>query len=310
MRRVVWLILALPCLLGPGPPSKDDPEVKDKAAPGTKIRRERLHKIYLTEALSYTIHRDSTRAEKVELRHEPVYSWTNPIRNGAQDGEVFVWTCRGRAEVIGTFFSYPATGPRSLHHELHALSTTILDIARPGANSWTPLAAGVELAPIAEAPKPAASAPQRLTQMRALTRDFAAGAEDMNGRRWQFRLLPQPLYRYESTDPDVLDGAVFAYVTTAGTDPEVILVLEARKAAGSALPTWHFALARFSDMALTVDYRGKVVFSAPLIPFDAPVPDPKHRYRLFRDRTIPPVEDASDAGPGTSTQSTSARPNP
>ena len=41
--------------------------------------------------------------------------------------------------------------------------------------------------------------------------------------------LPQPLYRYESTDPDVLDGAVFGFVTSAGTDLEALVVIEARK---------------------------------------------------------------------------------
>ena len=107
--------------------------------------------------------------------------------------------------------------------------------------------------------------------MREMTRDFSATSEDLKGKRWELRLLPQPLYRYESTDPDVLDGAVFAFVTSAGTDPEVILVIEARKPPGSDRPpAWHYAIARFSDLRLWVRHKGREVFTAPPIPWDAP----------------------------------------
>ena len=67
--------------------------------------------------------------------------------------------------------------------------------------------------------QPARSASQRLAQMRALTHDFSASTRDAKGRRWELRLLPQPLYRFKSTDPDVLDGALFAFVTSAGRTP-------------------------------------------------------------------------------------------
>ena len=291
MRPVLALIL-VPALPGQAPaPQPDQPP---------KARRERLLELYRGEATSYVIHRDSDRHEKVELRRDPVYSWTNPVRSDGQDGDVFVWTCRGRAEVVGTFFSYPSTGPRSLNHELHSLSTSVLDVSRAGgANQWKPQAPGVEPVPIADAAAPAGSPAQRLRQMRVLTQDFAASSVDLEGKRWEFRLLPQPLYRYESTDPDVLDGAVFAFVTSAGTDPEIILVIEARKPPdqAAAAPTWHYALARFSDLTLTVRHKGREVYTAPPIPWDAPEQDPKQRYRTFRDRGIPPMESEPHSAP-------------
>ena len=283
MRRTLALIL-LPVLMGQSPATRSDP--------AARARRDRLQALYRGEAEGYTIYRDSTRKEKVELRVDPVYTWTNPIRGGEQDGEVFVWTCRGRAEVVGTFFSYPSTGPRNLNHELHSLSTSVLDVARPGgANTWSPRAPGIEPVPIADAPAPARSSSMRLTQMRELTRGFSASSEDQKEKRWELRLLPQPLYRYESTDPDVLDGAVFAFVTSAGTDPELILVIEARKPSGSDAPAWHYGIARFSDLRLWVRLKGKEIYNAPPIPWDAPEQDSKQRYRTFRDRGIPPIEE-------------------
>jgi hypothetical protein len=291
--QALWILL-LPALLGQAPAVDGDP----KADPAARARRDFLHALYLADAASYTIYRDAGRKEKAELRREPAYVWTNPTRNRGQDGAVFVWTCRGRAEVVGTIFSSPSRGPREVLHELHSLSTTVLDVDRPGSQGWKPLQPGIDPRPIPGAPIPARTAPLRLAQMRALIREFSASAVDVGGRRWELRVLAQPLYRYESTDPDVLDGAVFTLVSTAGTDPELMVVLEARKGPGEPAASWRFGAARFSDMALTVRHRDQVVYSAPVIPYDAPIKDPTHRYHLINDRTIPPVEETLAPKPG------------
>ena len=211
---------------------------------------------------------------------------------------MFVWTCRGRAEVVGKFFSCPSTGPRNLNHELHSLSTSTRAVARPGgAHAWTPRPPGVVPKPIPGAPAPGGMPAQRSRQIRELSHAFGASSVDLEGKRWELRLLPQPLYRYESTDPDVLDGAVLAFATSAGTDPEVLLIIEARRSSASAPMAWQYAIAHFSDLTLTVRHDGKEVFTAPPIPWDAPEQDPKHRYRTFRDREIPPIGMESPAKP-------------
>jgi hypothetical protein len=265
--------------------AKDDSATEQAA----RSKHERMLEIYTNDAAQYTIYRDSSRRDRVELRREPVFVCSDPARAG-MDGAVFVWTCRGRAEVIGAFFSAPTTGPRKLYHEFHTLSLSVLDVSRSGthASTWTPLAPGIEMAAITGAPRPVRSTPQRLAQMRALTRDYSASTKDQTERRLELRLLPQPLYRYESTDPDILDGAVFAFVTS--TDPEALLVIEARKPAPADSPVWEYAICRLTDLGLSVRHKGKEVFTAPLIPYDSPQQDPTHRYRLYHDRDIPPVE--------------------
>ena len=266
-------------------------------AEAARARRDFLRDLYLGDAGSYRIYRDAGRAERAELRPEPAYVWTNPVRNGGQDGHVFVWTYRGRPEAVGTIFSSPLTGRRKVMHELHSLSAAVLEVDHPGPHPWKPLQPGVDLRPIPGAPEPGRSAPQRLVQMRALAREFAATAVDAADRPWELRVLPQPLYRYESTDPDVLDGAIFTLVSSAGTDPELMIVVEARKPPGEppSAFSWQFGAARFSIMALTVRLKDRVVFTAPLIPYNAAVPDPTHRYHIVTDRMIPPVEEAAPA---------------
>jgi hypothetical protein len=293
------LVTCLPCGLpsraqqsvappGQSPVASDDQATQQAA----RAKRERLLEIYTGEAEGYSIYRDASRKEKVELRREPVYVWTNPVRGGGQDGAVYVWTCRGRAEVLGSFFSYPANGPRRLSHEFHSLSLSVLDVERSEGrtSTWRPMAAGIEIAPIPGAPGPGSSAAQRLSQVRTLAHDFSASTKDQQDRTWELRLLPQPLYRNESTDPDLSDGALFAFVTSAGTDPEALLMIEARKPAHSDGPVWHYGIARFTDQQLRVRHKGKEVFSAPMILYNEPLQDPKDRYRAFTVRNIPTVE--------------------
>src|SRR5262249_4544269 len=119
----------------------------------SRAKQERLLELYGAEAADYAIYRDASRTEKLELRPEPVYVWTNPLRGGGQDGAVYVWTCRGRAEALGGFFSYPVSGPRHLSHEFHSLSLSVLDVERRGTHdrTWTPQAPGIAVAPIPDA---------------------------------------------------------------------------------------------------------------------------------------------------------------
>jgi hypothetical protein len=261
----------------------DDPEA-------AKAQRERLYKVHLGDALEFTIYRDADRHQPLEFRKQPIYVWSNPVRGAShQDGLVFLWTSRGRAEAVGTIFS-STSGPllRAFTHEFHSLSMGTLYVDRRGTHdaSWTPRGPGIEPVPIDGAPAPVGTAAQRLGQMRALAREFSATTRDASDNRYTLRLLSQPLFRYESTDPEVLDGALFAFVTSAGTDPEALLVIEARKPKGGAAPVWHRALARFTDLDLSVQYKGHEVFSAPLMRGDALRMYPKQQYRIYADRLV------------------------
>ena len=94
------LPVILSALLAQSPVVKDDSTAQE----AVRKKRDWLLQIDTTNAAEYTIHHDASRREKVELRREPVYVWTNPIREGAQDGAVFVWTCPGARRSSAAFF--------------------------------------------------------------------------------------------------------------------------------------------------------------------------------------------------------------
>ena len=113
----------------------------------------RLLALHTSDAAEYCIYRNAEHTEKLELRREPVYNWTNVLRSGGQTGAVFVWTYRGRPEAVGSIFSFPGvktTGQRTILHELHTLSPKVLQPVRDGVNRWQPKA-GIVRKPIPDA---------------------------------------------------------------------------------------------------------------------------------------------------------------
>src|SRR5206468_7915844 len=71
----------------------------------------------------------------------------------------------------------------------------------------------------------------------------------------ELRVLPTQLYRYPAAKAGVIDGGLFALVSEAGTDPEVLLLIEAREEKGKV--RWEYALGKFSDCEIHVSLKGK-----------------------------------------------------
>jgi hypothetical protein len=96
-----------------------------------------------------------------------------------------------------------------------------------------------------------------------LANQFTATTTTEEGVTHDLRLLTKPIYRDSSADAGALsDGALFVFVL--GTDPEVVLRIEARPdKRGEA--QWHYALARMSYRALSAAHHGRAVWSAPPI---------------------------------------------
>jgi hypothetical protein len=195
------------------------------------------------------------REHELTLNPKSVLRWTNP-GVGRVYGDVYLWTRDGRPEAVISFYKAwePAWGFAA---EMHSLSLTGLSAEREGALRWQPTKAGIALNNVPDAERPAGSAPRRLQQMRTLAGQFSARLIDQRqntkGERQELRLLTQPLYRYPAGEGEVLDGALFAIVL--GTDPEVFLLLEARRALDQL--SWQYGLARMNVDAMTVSYKDK-----------------------------------------------------
>jgi hypothetical protein len=194
------------------------------------------------------------------LLPKAVFRHSQPVR-GDDIGAVYLWVDdAGLPGALGTVFaySYGGLGLRSVAHEFHSLASTPLTGKWRDANAWSPEVPGLEWKEVPGAPAPAERANIRLQQMREIGRRMTAQSIDANNRRWELRLITQPIYQYTGKKPDeTIGGGVFLFCQ--GTDPEVILSLEART--GKDRRSWHYALAPFTDYGLSVTLDDKEVWS-------------------------------------------------
>ncbi len=206
-------------------------------------------------AAEYQIYLGDDREEKLTLHSQPVLRWSNPVAVKLYGG-LFIWTAKGRPEAIVSIHKWYNLRGQPIDQEFHSLSLGELRAERDNRQVWSPSTAGIELKPIPGAPEPDVSAQHRLRQMRSLAREFKV--TEIYGKRGptELRLLSQPIYRYESTSPDLLDGALFGFVQA--TDPDVFLLIEARRKDSGH--QWQFGLARMTSYALQVRYKNQEVW--------------------------------------------------
>ena len=231
-------------------PKKDDPE-----------EPKRLNEVIEKSIDWYDVLPDAD-AEKA-LTPVPVMRWRNVVRGQEGEAMMVVWPHNGRPVAMAS--NYPWDG--KMTHEFDSLSRDDKLVAREqGRVIWSPQAAGVEFKDVPGAPKPAKTPAERLRQMKALAEGFRAtmtGWAANDSDREALRLLPRPLYRYDlasakDPDPNLIDGALFAFVL--GTDPEVVLALEAVGAAEQA--AWQYACVRATSGGLEVKHGDGLVWSA------------------------------------------------
>ncbi len=197
------------------------------------------------------------RANKLERVEEPILRWSNPIVK-IVDATVFVWTRDGRPVVVSQLADVTDLG---VWHEYQSMTTEPIQAKRNGQTEWAPTVGGIEWkrAPTTEAPS---GTPElRRVQMRKIAEKFQIN-DDFDFKPSQLRLLPTPLYRYSAPKLGVKDGALFTYVF--GTDPEVMLLIEARKEGDAE--TWMVAFARLTGFACQATLDDKEFWSCKFPP--------------------------------------------
>ena len=254
-------VLGMVALLRGEEPPRDAQRQKQDSAKDQEVKVARME--HMTKAAkSYEIVLASDAAKKLVLIEEPLLRFNDHV-TGVVDGTLFVWTLDDRPLATASVW-IRKTGQE--FHEFQSLAAGALTATSQGVAKWTPAQAGIESKPASHAPPPAATALQRLNQMRALARAYSASVTGLDEDQQVLRLLPQPVYRYGRPGGAVVDGALFAYCK--GTNPEVLLLLEAVKN-GKELQ-WNYAFARMSSRACEVRLEDKVVWNVPLVRGEPP----------------------------------------
>jgi hypothetical protein len=198
-------------------------------------------------AASFEVRLDDKR--KATREDEPAMRWTNTISH-ATDAALFVWMHEGRPVAAGTTF---ITDNLVIGLEFQSLALGPIQARRGGKVIWEPRDPGITFQRLTDAPVPAETTRQRLTQIKSLARRFhaeaikAPPAYQENDVR-QLRLLAQPILQYQDPQTAEHEGAIFAFVMD--TDADVLLLIENRVHDGKA--GWEYALARANPYVLNV----------------------------------------------------------
>jgi hypothetical protein len=197
---------------------------------------------------------------------KPLLRYSDPTRGGVGDGknkapsnvllDAGVWRMgtEGRPTALVTVEIYQeANGSRVLAYEFLALSETKFSLKHKTKKiRWDPMDSALNWKEMPKAPKPAATAAERLLQMRQMARRFVA-TEWLNHESIECRLLTQPIDRYQSAAEKIVDGAIFAYAN--GTNPELGVVFE------SDGEHWRYGVFRLTSAESSVALDGRQVAS-------------------------------------------------
>jgi len=269
----VFFALGSPAGIAASAQPTKETKASDAAARDKDARLELMKRM----VVHYELFAGTSEGKKLERSPNPLLRWTNPER-GASDGCLYLWTNAGRPEAIASL--YPSFGGdgRGWDHEFQSLSRGKVVAERDGVALWNPEKPGVEFRPVPDAAAPADTASRRLSQMRTIAGRFSASCIVREDRS-SLRLMTTPVYRYGKPEGDLIDGAILLFVQ--GTDPELLVLLEARRDGESA--QWQYALARMTMWGIDVTYQDAKVWSVEAVERKS---DPKQTYFTI-DRVIP-----------------------
>jgi len=222
-----------------------------------------------------------------KMIEDPVLNWSDSARhpNLIVPGTTWIWHDKGRPVFIGEIYGRKdSVGAWSLF--ACNLSPDHLRFG-DGRMKTTLTKSYYEPKEIADSPVVAKTKSERTFQMRHLADRF--DAHQFWEERFELRLLPKPIYRYEDADGGLMDGAVYALVH--GTNPEVLLLIEAH-ATDDGTARWKVGFGSLAGAHCVVRLDGKEYWTCPKYTGDPA--DPRQGFAKY----VPVADlESSPAGP-------------
>ena len=242
--------------------------------------------VHLDAARQYRLYVDDSRQRTLALNEVPLFVWTNPRRAGGQVGHLFVWMNGEFPGAVATFFSFPWAGDHTrqrLVHELHSLMQTRLVSANDAATQeWKPTS-GIRFYPLNSRSATPDDLARRRLRIRQLSRLFQAHTIDQQQQRWPLEINSRELLAYGSEDRT---GAMFAMLGDAGADPELLLLIEAKREGKDW--NWRYAPVRMTDQEIYLSIDRREVWTSIHDEATTRFYNADHTYFRFLDRFYDP----------------------
>jgi hypothetical protein len=232
--------------------ARGDEPVDTEAAAGRQQRLEYLK----TRAGEFQVFTEADREKPLAQTKEPLLRYSNPARGFLlSDGGTFLWLDGERVVAVA---SWSLRGTGKCYREFTSLAAEPLICMNGARVVWSPKAGGLVDQLLPDAPVPLANAPRRLAQMRTLAARFSA-VIFKDDAPTELRLMSQPVHRYKRESDKILDGGLFSFAEA--TDPEALVLLEARRGTKAGEFEWRFTLARMTSSQLRMRLDDKEIWS-------------------------------------------------
>lgn len=199
---------------------------------------------------------DVRNQEQFKLMPQSVLNWSNPERKTLAGG-LFFWTSQSRPVIALSVYPDDAD---TFAFEFQSLTDRSFQLRQNEQPAWRPAQSGITWKSLDTTKWAVHKHPLvRKRQMAKIASTFRAKLIPPEKTEKPLRLQVTPVYRYPAKDlpEECEDGAVFCFVQ--GTDPEVLLMIEAIKDQ-SDTTVYRYALARMTMVPLQVHCDDELVF--------------------------------------------------
>jgi hypothetical protein len=193
---------------------------------------------------------------ETQLIETPLLRYSNPASQTiTPDATVWAWGRVGRPVVLSSIEENGC--------EVVSLADQTVSLSGKSGLKWLSVGSEIKWNAVPDAPRPADTAVVRARQMKEIVQRFTATGHYGEGLgNLELRLLIRQLYRYANPEQGLMDGAVYAFA--AGTNPEVILLVECRQS-NEQRWEWFYGFARLSAGDLEARLGESVVWTCPAI---------------------------------------------
>lgn len=258
-----------------------EPDAERQAAQARKERYLSWMRTYAEGTRINLATEDADEEQLAELVPKPVFRYADEQRK-IPDATLWVWTRKGRPTALQKIEGNNHGGGQMWTICFASLSEGLLKVRWPTRREYASRKPGVSFNPIPDADPPAATARARNSQLKALKERFTGrlNVNDDGTGGAETRTMAKPIFEYPDPETKLPLGAIFG-MTSTGTNPDLLLLIEARKGDDGKL-RWEYAHARMTSNSVRVRLDDSEVWSETFVPNSA-VTDTWTFYFLSRD---------------------------